>query len=163
MNNIYFNNKTRGKIDSEKVVFAVSQILEKLNADSYTISISAVSAPVIKNLNKQYRGINTTTDIITFCLDDGESFKGFKQDKNRTADMYLCPKFIKKNALRFDTTFKTEFLRLLIHGTLHAVGYEHSTEFRSDDYESVEMFKIQEEFLSFLLSLSNLNDIVSLF
>jgi rRNA maturation RNase YbeY len=71
-------------------------------------------------INKQYLDHDYFTDIITF--DNSE------EDKQLEGDIYISVDRVRDNAATFHTDFDSEMRRVLIHGLLHLVGYEDSSE-----------------------------------
>ena len=96
------------------------------------INIVFVKSEYIQELNRQYRGIDAPTDVLSFEMESKVS-----------GEIYICPEYI---YLSFqETLFEEEILRLIIHGTLHILGYDH-LESMNDSVDE-QMFKIQEELL----------------
>jgi len=77
-------------------------------------------------LNRQYRLKDAVTDVLAF-----EGLATFKQPKGKKAlsgdlgELVICPQVVKGNAKRFRLTPKKELGRVLIHGILHLLGYNH--------------------------------------
>jgi probable rRNA maturation factor len=97
----------------------------------------------IKTLNKNYRDKDKATDVLTFIYNDNtqntvvDSFFG---------EIIICPIYAKKNAKNFNNDYNTEIKRLLIHGVLHLLGYDHEL----SSIEEEKMFDKQEELLKTL-------------
>ena len=72
------------------------------------------SDPYLLEINIQYLGHDTFTDIITFPY----ALQPIR------SDIYISIDRIKENALTFDTTFQNELHRVLAHGLLHLCGYQ---------------------------------------
>lgn len=112
---------------------------EKLDNGEFNVII--VSEEKIQELNKNYRGLDRVTDVISFALEDDKSFnmEGYRM----LGDIYICLKRAKEQALEYGHSFKRELSFLAIHGLLHLLGYDHMNE----DDEKV-MFEKQEEVLN---------------
>ncbi len=122
---LYIKNLTTIKAD-EKVLHRVAKILfkgENIGIEK-VISLVLINDKDIKGLNKEYRGKNEPTDVLSF---GGEGdFLG---------EIAICPKVVKKNAKEDPTSlklrgasksdFKKELAFVFIHGILHLLGYEH--------------------------------------
>ena len=63
-------------------------------------------------------------------------------------DIYICPSVARRAARELKATEQEEMVRLIVHGTLHALGYEHPS---GDDRCRSKMWRIQEEYLSSIL------------
>jgi probable rRNA maturation factor len=113
------------------------------NLKSHSISIVFVSNLEIKRLNNEWRQKNSATDVLSFNLDD-ESLLG---------ELYISPEYVRLNYKRYERKYEIELLRLIVHGTLHLLGYNHADEFVKNEKNTYteEMFGIQEKLLSQLL------------
>jgi len=87
----------------------------------------------IQKLNKEYRGVNTPTDVLSFKLDDSRN----------DGEIYISGEYVYKSYK--GKKFVEEILRLIIHGTLHILGYDHLDSLDANPNE--EMFKLQEKLL----------------
>jgi probable rRNA maturation factor len=83
------------------------------------ISITFVGRAAISALNHRYLGHAGPTDVISFGL-------GRIGKKGAVVgDIYICPEVARANARRQNVRPGEEVLRLVIHGTLHVLGYDH--------------------------------------
>ena len=96
------------------------------------INIVFVKSEYIQELNNEYRDIDAPTDVLSFNVDE-----------KKEGEIYICPEYVYENFQ--GDAFEEEILRLIIHGTLHILGYDH-TESMNDSPDE-KMFKIQEELL----------------
>ncbi len=119
----------------------LKNILQDLNIESnISLSIHLVGKQKIKTLNRLYRGQDKVTDVISFANQEGENFDFEEQD---LGDIFICLDKIRIQAKEFKVSFKEEFLRLLIHGLLHLLGYDHQKKSQAEL-----MFKLQEDLLN---------------
>ncbi len=95
------------------------------------INIVFVESEYIQELNNRYRGIDAPTDVLSFKLEE------------QSSEIYICPEFIYESFQQ--DAFEEEILRVIIHGTLHILGYDHTESM--NDSPNEEMFEIQEELL----------------
>ena len=124
----YLNKVINIALDYEKVV------------DSY-FSIIFVSEEKIQKINKEYRGIDKVTDVISFAFLDNESVY---DPIKILGDIYICiPKMIEQ-AKEYGHSEKRELSFLTVHGLLHLLGYDHT---KSKEDEKI-MFKLQEDILN---------------
>lgn len=105
------------------------EIFKSLDIDS--VNIIFVKSEDIHELNMKYRGMNAPTDVLSFSQSD------------KQGEIYISPEFV-YTSFKGDE-FEQEILRLIIHGTLHILGYDHK-ESMNDSLEE-EMFRVQEELL----------------
>lgn len=124
-----------------------SKILERLDFSNEEISILFCNDEFIQNLNKEYRDIDSPTDILSF--ENGDSYTD--EDGNEwmsAGDMIISLETLPKNAEYFGVSENEELKRLLIHGTLHLNGYDHGEEHIEKGVEPTdEMLSLQEKIL----------------
>lgn len=102
------------------------------------VSIAFLGDPDVARLNAEWLGREGPTDVISFGL--GE--------RPLVADIYISVETARRQAEEHGVPLREELLRLVVHGVLHAAGYEHP-----DDESRVEseMFELQERLLERLL------------
>lgn len=100
----------------------VKEILKKeKNKTEYGLSVALVSPGTIKKINKTYLRRNRVTDVLSF-----PSVKSMDPFQKRSlGEIIICPQKIKKDSRKYKIDFETEFSRVLIHGVLHILGYDH--------------------------------------
>lgn len=81
------------------------------------ICISFVDDETIRELNNTYRNINRATDVLSF-LQDGPDF-------SILGDIVISVDTAKRHAVRYENTYEFEINKLLVHGILHLLGYDH--------------------------------------
>ncbi len=113
----------------------ISNGYEKIFSDFEmgSINIVFVHSQYIQELNNKYRKIDAPTDVLSFEI-SANPFEG---------EIYICPEYV-YNSFQGDE-FEEEILRLIIHGSLHILGYNHNESLNDNPQE--EMFKLQEELL----------------
>lgn len=88
------------------------------------VCISVINDIAMQTLNRDYRGIDSPTDVLSFPA-GGD---GFPQPEPLLGDVVLCPKIIEQNAVDQGIEFRTELLWAATHGLLHLLGWNHETE-----------------------------------
>ena len=97
-------------------------VLEAERVRDALVSIALVSAPRIARLNREHLRHTGETDVISFALEPGG--RGAKRGPI-VGDIYIAPAVARANARRFGGSVREELERLVIHGTLHVLGYDH--------------------------------------
>lgn len=108
---------------------------EKVN--NAIFSIVFVGEEEIHHLNKEYRGIDRITDVISFAFEDNAYLE--YNDIRLLGDIYICIPKMKKQAVEYGHSEKRELSFLTVHGLLHLLGYDHMTK----EEEKI-MFDLQE-------------------
>ena len=120
----------------------VSQILRKLKVRG-SLNIHCIGDRRMRALNFEHRGKDTTTDVLTFPLSEG---KAAFDTMNELGDIFISVPQIRRQARELGVEPQEEFIRMLIHGILHSIGYDHVTKKDADA-----MFGLQEKLLSQLV------------
>ncbi|MCD6429460.1 rRNA maturation RNase YbeY [bacterium] len=116
-------NLTTNLIDEEFLKKIADLVLTKEGKEG-VVSLVLVGPGRIKQLNKKYRGKNKVTDVLSFGQAAESEFKEI-QDENFLGEIVICLRAVKKTAKREGSTFEKELARVLIHGILHLLGYDH--------------------------------------
>lgn len=116
-------------------------VIKKENLENCLFNIIIVDNDYIHKLNKEYRGIDRPTDVISFALED--EFDNVKLDFRVLGDIYISLDKTYEQAKLYNHSFLRELSFLTIHGLLHLLGYDH---IQKEDEEV--MFKKQDELLN---------------
>lgn len=103
------------------------------------VNIVFVSPDYIKKLNTEFRNKETFTDVLSFNMDE----------EDLLGEVYVCPQYIKETS---DTDPKEEIVRMIVHGILHLLGYDHTQEFNDQTKNTQDMFVKQEKIVQNILS-----------
>jgi probable rRNA maturation factor len=106
------NNLTARRVDKDLLSRIAKKVLMGENERSLGLSIALVGQAEMKRLNKEYRRKDRTTDVLSFRYDD-------------SGEIVICPAEVRKNAEESNSTFDRELAKVLIHGILHLLGYDH--------------------------------------
>lgn len=115
--------------------------LEKLNIENSTFSVILTDDEEVYYLNKTYRNIDRTTDVLSFALNDNGAFPG---PINVLGDIFISIPKMKEQAIEYSHSEKRELSFLALHGLLHLLGYDHT----KGPKEEEEMFGLQKEILN---------------
>ena len=119
----------------------INHTLEVMDAKESIFTIIFVTKEAIHELNKQYRGVDRVTDVISFALEDVNDVS--LTDVRVLGDIYICIDRMKEQALEYNHSETRELSFLTVHGLLHLLGYDHQTK---EDEEI--MFNLQRKILS---------------
>lgn len=119
----------------------INHTLEVMDAKESIFTIIFVTKEEIHELNKQYRGVDRVTDVISFALEDVNDVS--LTDVRVLGDIYICIDRMKEQALEYGHSETRELSFLTVHGLLHLLGYDHQTK----EEEEI-MFNLQRKILS---------------
>ena len=96
---------------------------------AFEISILLTGTRNMKNLNKKFRKINKDTDVLSFPAEEKNFFKKDLKLKKKfyLGDIAISYQYIEAIIKKQNTSFDDYFKKLLIHGVLHLIGYEHDS------------------------------------
>lgn len=109
---VVFRKKVRLGFGPADVVYGV---LAAENAAGFEINIIFADDAFIKKINLEYRSKNYTTDVISFA-------------SGKNGDIFISVDRADEQAASYGASFDEEVKRLVIHGTLHVLGYDHIRE-----------------------------------
>lgn len=119
----------------------INHTLEVMDAKESIFTIIFVTKEEIHELNKQYRGVDRVTDVISFALEDAHDVS--LSDIRVLGDIYICIDRMKEQAIEYNHSETRELSFLTVHGLLHLLGYDHQTK----EEEEI-MFNLQRKILS---------------
>lgn len=107
------------KIDVKKIETWLSSVIDNEGYIEGEISYILCSDKHIIEINKEYLNHDYPTDIITF---------NYVENKIVSTDIFISLETVADNAKSYNVSFINEFLRVLVHGILHLVGYDDKTD-----------------------------------
>lgn len=123
----------------------IEQALKTLDIeDDVEVSCVLVDDERIHEINREYRHIDRSTDVISFAMEDNDQF--YVEGMPRTlGDIFISVDHAKKQAEEYGHSLRREMCFLFTHGILHLLGYDHMT-----DEQEKEMFGLQDQILGAL-------------
>ena len=106
------------------------------------LTIRFVDAAEGQVLNRDYRAKDYATNVLTFAYNEGEELA---PDEPTRADIVLCTDVLEREALEQGKTVEEHSAHLVVHGVLHAQGYDHE-----DDADAMEMEQCERDILAAL-------------
>ena len=108
----------------EIVKKSISEVLKEENLDdNVQVSISFVGDEEIQELNRDFRGVDSSTDVLSFPMDDE-----FKIEETILGDVIINTKRVVEQAEEFGHSNTRELSYLTVHSILHLLGYDHMEE-----------------------------------
>ena len=118
----------------------IDYTIKKLDVNNSIFDIIFIDDEEMHTMNKEYRGIDRTTDVLSFALNDN---KHIETMINSLGDIFISIPKMKSQAIEYGHSEKRELSFLTLHGILHLLGYDHMN---SEDEEV--MFGLQKEILN---------------
>lgn len=121
---IHYRNAVRGSgVDGRALVATARRLLAALGEGSSALSLTLVSDDAIRTLNREYRGKDAPTDVLSFALDGKPAPATLER---LLGDVVISVDTARRQAAGYDAPLQREIYRLLIHGLLHLVGHDHA-------------------------------------
>lgn len=125
MKNIGIFNETQKKVENLEILEPLlTYALEVENVDNLEFNVIIINNEEIHKINKEYRGIDRPTDVISFALEDYKDIK-YENDYRVLGDIYISIDKVKEQAKEYGHSEKRELAFLAVHGLLHLLGYDH--------------------------------------
>jgi len=115
------------KIKIEASTFNAFAAAMSANVEEVTLrhfSVAFVSDRRMKELNKLFRGKDSTTDVLSFPNEPDE----FDPDKNNLGDIVISVEQAATQSAENGLSLEVEIKQLILHGVLHLCGYDHETD-----------------------------------
>jgi probable rRNA maturation factor len=112
------------RLPRREILSFTRKVLRTVGEQPTDVSIAFVDDRRMKRLNRDYRGKNRTTDVLTFPADPSFAEPGAKP----LGDIVISIDQAKRQAREERHSLATEIRYLILHGILHALGYDHETD-----------------------------------
>ncbi len=99
------------------------------------LTVRFVDSEEGRSLNRDYRSKDYATNVLTFAYNDSED----DDDGITRADLILCTDVLQSEALAQDKPLLAHAAHLVVHGVMHAQGYDHETDVEADEMEALEI------------------------
>lgn len=119
----------------------INYTIKKMNIKNSVFCIIFIDDEEMHRMNKEYRNIDRTTDVLSFALNDNSHIK---TEINSLGDIFISIPKMKSQALDYKHSEKRELSFLTVHGILHLLGYDHTLGKKEEE----EMFDLQKEILN---------------
>jgi probable rRNA maturation factor len=105
----------------------VKSTLKTVDRNDVALTFIFMDTSAARDLNKQFRKKNYATNVLTFNLDEA------------TADIVICMQVVKQEAKDQRKPLQAHLAHMVIHGTLHAVGFDHEVKTDAQAMEAIEI------------------------
>ena len=138
MTDVRVTARARTPLAAAGVARLAEAVVRAERARVAALSVTFIGPARIRSLNRTHKGKDTVTDVIAFGLANPAG--------PLVGDIYICPAIASRNAKRAGTTLKDELRRLVVHGVLHVLGYDHP--FGAAERVTSAMWRRQERYLA---------------
>ncbi len=143
VNNIYVvEDEKKHKLDVKKYRDIIKSVFKTVD-DNHIMTVIFVDKETIHSINRDYRGVDRVTDVISFALHDNDECEFTEESEIELGDIFICVDRAIEQASDYGHSVEREIGFLAVHGYLHLCGYDHMTE----EDEKV-MFARQDEILN---------------
>lgn len=105
------------------------------------VTLRVVDAEEGRELNRDYRGKDYATNVLSFALNEGEPLPGLED--RLFGDLVLCAEVVAHEALEQGKALEAHWAHLVVHGMLHLQGYDHLEDEEAETMESLETLIMQ--------------------
>lgn len=126
MNRVDVINNTSENVDIDKLKDIALYTLKRENIDNSILNVIIIDNEEIHKINREYRGIDRPTDVISFALEDDHTFVSL--DITVLGDIYISIDKVYEQAKLYNHSVIREISFLTVHGVLHLLGYDHIKE-----------------------------------
>ncbi len=135
---VAINNRTRSRLNLKLLEKVISKFLLSRKLPRAEVSLVLVGDQLMRRLNRQTRGKDKVTDVLSFRDSDSPV-----KEPNFLGEIVIDYQQIKRQAKIFQTSIQEELVFILVHGLLHLVGYNDKTK-----AEAELMDKLAKKFLA---------------
>lgn len=122
--------------------------IEKLNDKNLYVNVVLTNPQNIKNINKNYRGIDMETDVLSFPMYTKEEISILNiENEDILGDMVISVERVEKQAKEYGHSFERELAYMVVHSFYHLLGYDHIEE------EDKKEMRLKEEYILNILNL----------
>lgn len=137
MNDYEIINESKMDVEYDILPKVIDKCLEMEKVEDAVFSIIFIDDDYMQELNRTYRSIDKTTDVLSFAFEDNEVIKC---DKRILGTIFVSIPRMEEQAILYGHSKTRELSFLVVHGLLHLLGYDHTKGLA----EEKEMFSRQE-------------------
>ncbi|MGB9846894.1 MAG: rRNA maturation RNase YbeY [Desulfotomaculales bacterium] len=129
---VYVNNLQDQLPVGKEVTSLVKQVVKEALAahgeagKKTEVSVTFVDDEYIRRLNREYRGTDAPTDVLSFSMLEGDPVAGPEEERVLGDVVVSVPAAVRQSEA-YGHSFRREVAYLVVHGVLHLLGYDHQT------------------------------------
>ena len=126
---INIQNENAYSVDEIQLRQAIQSTLNyHKNSEDYSLSVVVTDSEAVRKLNQQFRGFDAPTDILSFPAE----IPNLEDESTYLGDLIIAYPYTKMQAEKNQHHINDSLTLLVIHGTLHLLGYDHDTPSKRD-------------------------------
>ncbi len=123
------DGSARSALDAAPYVALVEDVLAAEGVeDGAVVALLFADDELLWRLNREHRGIDEPTDVLSFPGDEGEAFPGADDESRHVGDIAVSLPAARRQAADAGLTLDEELRHLVLHGLLHLLGYDHESD-----------------------------------
>jgi len=95
--------------------------------DAAEVTVLLGGVVLLRELNREHRGMDEPTDVLSFPASEGEEFPAVPGEPRYLGDIAISVPTVRENALAAHLAPELELRHVVVHGLLHLLGYDHET------------------------------------
>ena len=107
---------------------AAVKVSELYGLDNAELSVTLTDNEHIHVINREYRGVDRPTDVISFALNESDEPEIEDAEINILGDIIISLERAAEQAVEYGHSYRREIAFLTVHGLLHLLGYDHMEE-----------------------------------
>ena len=130
----------------EANVRAAAEMVGQLyGVENGEVSVTLTNNEYIHTLNKEYRGIDRPTDVLSFALNESEEPEMVDGPAvNVLGDLIISVERAEEQAADYGHSLRREVAFLTVHGMLHLLGYDHMEDEEREEMEAEQRFVMEK-------------------
>ena len=108
----------------------INECLVKMDRTEAHVDLTLVEEDEIHRLNRDYRGVDSVTDVLSFPMEEGDDEPEYIRGEGEPellGDIVICLSRAEKQAEEYNHSLRRELGYLSVHGLLHLLGFDHDT------------------------------------
>jgi rRNA maturation RNase YbeY len=120
------NRQRLREIDRGRAAELSRSVLDRIGRTDAALTVTFIRDRAMRRLNRDYRGIDGPTDVLSFAYHEGEEAPAC-DETSHIGDVVISVETAGRYARELGLSFDREIELLVIHGALHLAGYDHET------------------------------------
>ena len=121
------NRQRLREIDRDRAAALSRAVLDRIGRRDAVLTVTFIRDRAMRRLNRDYRGIDGPTDVLSFAYHEGEEAPAC-DETSHIGDVVISVETAGRYARELGLSFDREIELLVIHGALHLAGYDHETD-----------------------------------